>query len=145
MVFPKARSTKEIVISHSGYYCLRKYGFVYFPFCLSHKELARVAQVCRHFHRLASDESLGKQVQITDCCVLEDDGLVALACRQPRSLTLHRCRHASRGCDGPGPETTFPALRGCSSVSTKKKYLAALLLPPGVWASWPCNVHNFGP
>lgn len=27
-----SRSTKEILISHSGYYCLRKYGFVYFPF-----------------------------------------------------------------------------------------------------------------
>ncbi|XP_049566752.1 uncharacterized protein LOC117199234 [Orcinus orca] len=86
---------------------------------LSHNELARVAPACRHFHRLASDESLEKQVQITDCCVLEDDWLGALACRQPRSLTLHSCLHASRGCDGPGPETIFPALRGCSSVSTK--------------------------
>lgn len=60
-----------------------------------------------------------KQVQITDCCVLEDDWLGVLACRQPRSLTLHSCLHASRGCDGPGPETIFPALRGCSSgIST---------------------------
>lgn len=28
-----SRSTKEMLIPHSGCYCLRKHGFVYFPFC----------------------------------------------------------------------------------------------------------------
>ncbi|XP_049752844.1 uncharacterized protein LOC126083303 isoform X2 [Elephas maximus indicus] len=59
---------------------------------LSHKELARVAQVCHHFHWLASDESLWKQIRIADCHALKDDWLVALARRHPRALTLHRCR-----------------------------------------------------
>ncbi|XP_074186693.1 uncharacterized protein LOC109457324 isoform X3 [Rhinolophus sinicus] len=74
---------------------------------LSHKELARVAQVCCHFYRLASDESLWKRVQISDCCILEDNWLVALARHHPRSLTLHRCRHAGQAVTGHGLKRLF--------------------------------------
>ncbi|XP_032977909.1 F-box/LRR-repeat protein fbxl-1-like [Rhinolophus ferrumequinum] len=75
---------------------------------LSHKELARVAQVCRHFYRLASDESLWKRVQISDCCILEDNWLVvALARHQPCSLTLHRCRHAGQAVTDHGLKRLF--------------------------------------
>ncbi|XP_037349066.1 uncharacterized protein LOC119231410 [Talpa occidentalis] len=78
---------------------------------LSHKELARVARVCHHFYRLANDESLWKQVQIADCCVLEDEWLVALASRQPRSLTLQRCRHAGQAVTHHGLKRLFQQCR----------------------------------
>ncbi|XP_012576698.1 PREDICTED: uncharacterized protein LOC105853282 [Condylura cristata] len=74
---------------------------------LSHKELARVAQVCHHFYWLANDESLWKQVQIADCCALEDEWLVALARHQPRSLTLQRCRHVGQAVTHRGLKRLF--------------------------------------
>ncbi|EPQ09027.1 Ras and EF-hand domain-containing protein [Myotis brandtii] len=49
----------------------------------------------------------GKQVQISDCRVLEDGWLVALACRQPRSLTLHRCHHAGQAVTDRGLQRLF--------------------------------------
>lgn len=51
--------------------------------------------------------TLGKQVQISDCRVLEDSWLVALACRQPRSLTLHRCHHAGQAVTDRGLQRLF--------------------------------------
>lgn len=51
--------------------------------------------------------TLGKQVQISDCRVLEDSWLVALACHQPRSLTLHRCHHASQAVTDGGLRRLF--------------------------------------
>uniref|UniRef100_K7E2C9 Uncharacterized LOC103101858 n=1 Tax=Monodelphis domestica TaxID=13616 RepID=K7E2C9_MONDO len=58
---------------------------------LSHKELSRVAQVCRHFRQLASDDSFWKRIHISDCHTLNDDCLVTLGNHHPQSLTLHRC------------------------------------------------------
>nr|XP_020822667.1 uncharacterized protein LOC110194586 isoform X2 [Phascolarctos cinereus] len=58
---------------------------------LSHKDLSRIAQVCRHFCQLVSDDSFWKRIYISDCHSLNDDWLVTLGCRHPQSLTLHRC------------------------------------------------------
>ncbi|XP_076985287.1 uncharacterized protein LOC143657131 [Tamandua tetradactyla] len=74
---------------------------------LPHKELARVAQVCHRFHRLVSDKSLWKQIQIAHCPALKDEWLLALGCRHPRSLTLHRCSDVARAVTGDGLKSFF--------------------------------------
>ncbi|XP_072461291.1 uncharacterized protein [Notamacropus eugenii] len=58
---------------------------------LSHKELSCIAQVCRRFRQLTSDDSFWKRIHISDCYSLNDDWLVTLGRHHPQSLTLHRC------------------------------------------------------
>lgn len=60
--------------------------------------------------------TLGKKVQISDCRVLEDSWLVALACRQPRSLTLHRCHHAGQAVTDRGLQRLFHHCRDVLQV-----------------------------
>ncbi|XP_074136237.1 uncharacterized protein LOC141550009 isoform X2 [Sminthopsis crassicaudata] len=58
---------------------------------LSHKELSCIAQVCRHFCQLASDDSFWKRIHVSDCHSLNDNWLVSLGRHHPQSLTLRRC------------------------------------------------------
>uniref|UniRef100_A0A7N4V588 F-box domain-containing protein n=2 Tax=Sarcophilus harrisii TaxID=9305 RepID=A0A7N4V588_SARHA len=58
---------------------------------LSHKELSCIAQVCRHFYQLASDDSFWKRIHVSDCHSLNDNWLVTLGRHHPQSLTLRRC------------------------------------------------------
>nr|XP_058157301.1 F-box/LRR-repeat protein fbxl-1-like [Dasypus novemcinctus] len=59
----------------------------------------------------AHDAYKGKQIRIADCQVLQDDWLLALACRHPRSLTLHRCRDDARAVTQDGLKRLFQHCR----------------------------------
>ncbi|XP_074052774.1 F-box and leucine-rich repeat protein 13-like [Macrotis lagotis] len=65
--------------------------WIYIFSLLSHKELSLIAQVCRRFCQLASDDSFWKRIHISDCHSLNDDSLITLGRHHPQALTLHRC------------------------------------------------------
>ncbi|XP_030049559.1 uncharacterized protein LOC115463310 isoform X2 [Microcaecilia unicolor] len=63
---------------------------------LSHKELSQVAQVCHQFRQLASDETLWRKVQISNCRSLNDEWLISTGFRHPQSFTLYRCHDEAK-------------------------------------------------
>ncbi|XP_062310216.1 uncharacterized protein LOC134014988 isoform X2 [Osmerus eperlanus] len=58
---------------------------------LTHCDLSRLAQVCRHLLRLAHDHTLWQHIRVENCSTLTDQWLSCVGGRRPRSLALHRC------------------------------------------------------
>ncbi|KAM7093103.1 uncharacterized protein WM277_025463 [Molossus nigricans] len=75
-----------------------------------------------------------KQVQISDCRDLEVDWLVALACRQPCSRTLHRCCHAGQAVAHGGLKRLSHHLkRRCASGVGDAGFCVIVLPLQAVW------------
>ncbi|XP_029472603.1 uncharacterized protein LOC115099247 isoform X2 [Rhinatrema bivittatum] len=64
---------------------------------LSHKELSQAAQVCHRFRKIASDKTLWRKIQITNCHSLNDEWLISIGLRHPQSFALYRCHDEARG------------------------------------------------
>ncbi|XP_026530649.1 LOW QUALITY PROTEIN: uncharacterized protein LOC113416787 [Notechis scutatus] len=58
---------------------------------LTHKDISRISQVCRHFYQLAGDKFLWKKIQLKDCHCLNNDWLISLGKHHPECFTLDHC------------------------------------------------------
>nr|XP_008101468.1 PREDICTED: uncharacterized protein LOC103277653 isoform X2 [Anolis carolinensis] len=79
---------------------------------LTHKDISRVSQVCHRFYRLAKDESLWKEIQLTNCHCLNDDWLITLGSHHPQRFTLDHCHDESQNITRVGLKRFFQHCEG---------------------------------
>ncbi|XP_069481984.1 uncharacterized protein [Ambystoma mexicanum] len=74
---------------------------------LSHGDLSQTAQVCRRFRQLTMDDALWKIVHIQNCHSLNDDWLVSIGLRHPKSFSLYHCHDESQRITDQGLDQFF--------------------------------------
>ncbi|XP_066567192.1 uncharacterized protein LOC136754885 isoform X2 [Amia ocellicauda] len=93
-VFPNPRKQKLVTgdDDHISWLSLPDELWILILSMISHKDLSKVAQTCRRFHRLADDKTLWQVVQIENSVSLNDNWLSSIGRHCPQSLTLYRCQ-----------------------------------------------------